>query len=111
MENVISEQEFFCAIDLIKRYKIQLSEQFKNMETTLESNKFSELELNNDTPISKCGLSVKTLNILKQVEIFYLSDLKKLTTHDLMKLRGMGKVGLKEVQSLLLQCGLVTWNI
>ena len=104
---MITEQEFLNAIEIINNYKKQVTEQFEKMKTTLDEKEFTHLILDDSTSIWDSGLSVKSINILKAVEIEKLGDLREYKKTDLFRFRGLGKKGFNEIEKCLLQAGIV----
>ena len=74
------------------------------------------ISITKDTPILKCNLSSRTLNILnnnheklalKKIDSeFKLSDLKFLDLNEFVKCRGAGKKSKNEIRNILLLAGL-----
>lgn len=58
------------------------------------------------TPITDFGLSVRTINCLKSIEVETLGDLVSYNKSELVKLRGFGKKVLLEIENIVLSYGL-----
>ena len=57
------------------------------------------------TPLTALGLTVRTHNILERDGVYSVEQLKEVSKIDLLRMPGMGKKGLREVEDAL-QC----WN-
>lgn len=53
------------------------------------------------TPITECDLSNKAISLLNGCDIKYVGDLVQWTFNDLLKIRNMGKVTLKEIEKFV----------
>lgn len=104
---MITEKQFLEAIDIINQYKKQVTEQFEKMKIDLDEKEFTHLILDENTTLWDSGLSVKSINILKAVEVEKLGDLKGYKKTDLFRFRGLGKKGFNEIEKCLLQAGIV----
>lgn len=54
-----------------------------------------------DLPIQKTGLSTRVQNLCLFEKIYHVSDLIKLSAHDMLKLRNAGKKSISEIESFL----------
>jgi DNA-directed RNA polymerase subunit alpha len=59
-----------------------------------------------DTPVSDFELSVRSRNCLKQMNIFTLGDLLKITEPELLAYKNFGETSLNEIKAMLRQKGL-----
>ena len=99
---MITKEEFLKALDTVNEYKLQVSQEFKEMKISLD-----EKDLTPKTKIVDSGLSVFAINILKACEIEYLGELEQFKRKDILRLRCMGKKTLTEIENCLFQAGIV----
>ena len=104
---MITETEFLNAINVINKYKKQITEQLEKIKTNLVEIDFSHLSLDENTNVRDCGLSKRALHILLCLDIEKLGELKEFKKSDLLKLRNSGKVSINEIEKCLFQAGIV----
>lgn len=104
---MITKEEFLKALDTVNEYKLQVSQEFKEMKISLDEKDFSHLVLTPKTKIVDSGLSVFAINILKACEIEYLGELEQFERKDILRFRFMGKKTLTEIENCLFQAGIV----
>lgn len=68
-------------------------------------NRFESTNRFYGTPLTALGLTVRTHNILERDGVYSVEQLKEVSKIDLLRMPGMGKKGLREVEDAL-QC----WN-
>lgn len=124
MENKITKDEFLQAMEIVNKYKIQITNEFNELINELEKNNYSKLNLNKDTLINNAGLSVRALNVLKGNvdKISVVKDLlwkwnetevtighfeNNLTKYQLYKFRNSGKKTVEEIVNVFLSAGVV----
>ena len=98
---MITKEEFLKALDTVNEYKLQVSQEFKEMKISLDEKDFSHLVLTPKTKIVDSGLSVFAINILKACEIEYLGELEQFERKDILRFRFMGKKTLTEIENCL----------
>jgi len=59
------------------------------------------MEINDYTPIERCGLSVRAENCLVAAGARTLGDVRKMTDRELLHIRSFGRLSLREVKRLL----------
>ena len=104
---MITETEFLNAINVINKYKQQITEQLEKIKINLVEIDFSHLSLDENTNVRDCGLSKRALNILLCLDIKKIGELKEFKKSDLLKLRNSGKVSVDEIEKCLFQAGIV----
>lgn len=96
---MITKEEFFCALEIINEFKLQLKKQYKDVDAELTSdstfNGSVSAILNNI--IYRCGICEKVGVDFQDLKISHLSQL---SISEFSKVRGVGPVVIKELQDL-----------
>lgn len=109
---MITREEFLKALETVKNYEIQISEQFEEMKKILRKKDFNHLAITKETFIRDAGLSMRALNctenFLREHNLsFKIGSLEGFKRRDFMMYRLFGKKSLDELEMMLFKVGIV----
>ena len=117
---MITKEEFLKAVDIVNKYKAQVTKEFNEMSDKLKENKCSSFVLTKDTSIYDAGLSVRAINRLrvnydtiKGLENLDNQNLtigcfeNKLTKQHLYNFRNTGKKTIDEIIDVFFEAGVI----
>jgi DNA-directed RNA polymerase alpha subunit len=117
---MITKEEFLKALDIVNKYKEQLSNEYEEMNNKLKDNDFALKSFTKETLLSETNISVRAKNAIKSsfmrneetkhLQWDYhcnakIGDLENLSKTELMQHRNIGKKTIKEIESLICSAG------
>lgn len=101
---MITREEYNRALKIIKEYRTQLDNHYQEVNNDFNSlNKF--YDVNKETRIVDTDCSVRTLNIIKMMDIDKISDFSTISISDMKKHKNFGKKTLEEVKEMCFYAG------
>ena len=94
-------------VDIVDRVRIQAMKACTSGDMELFNllvevlNRFESTNRFYGTPLTALGLTVRTHNILERDGVYSVEQLKEVSKIDLLRMPGMGKRGLREVEDAL----------